>query len=149
MNYAHLYQWIGFAWLAAGVAPALLRGGWPERSSAAAMIVAWFGSGLVQNTSQFFGPQVGITLIDLMLLTLLVTIALVSDRWWPMWAAAFHGLGVMLHLAVLLDEKVMGRAYFIAGTVFSFLTVLALFLGSIQRRRVSALSPPDAASPLT
>lgn len=147
MTYAHLHQWIGFAWLAAGVAPALLRGGWPERSAAAAMIAAWFGSGLVQNTSQFFGPQVGITAIDLMLLALLVALALKSDRWWPMWAVAFHGLGVMLHLAVLLDGKVMGRAYFIAGAVFSFLTVLALFLGSIRHPR--RLPPPDAASPLT
>lgn len=133
----HIYQWVGLAWLAVGVIPAFLRGGWPERSAASAMIIAWVGSAFAQNTHQVFGPQVGITVIDLMLLILLVTIALVSDRWWPMWAAAFHGLGVMLHLAVLIDHQVMGRAYFIAGTVFSFLTVLALFLGSIRGRRPS------------
>lgn len=135
MPFPHLYQWVGFAWLAIGVSPAFLRGGWPERSAAVAMIAAWFGSGFVQNTNQFFGPQVGITIIDLLLLTLLIVIALVSNRWWPMWACGFHGLGVLLHLAVLVDAKVVGRAYFIAGTLFSFLTVLALFLGSLRARR--------------
>jgi len=134
MLFSHLYQWIGYAWLAIGIAPAIVRGGWPERSAAGAMVVAWFGSAFVQNTHQVFGPQVGITVVDLMLLVLLVTIALVSDRWWPMWAAAFHGLGVLLHLAMLVDAKVKGRAYFIAATMFSFLTVLALFIGGLRRR---------------
>lgn len=137
----HVYQWVGLAWLAIGILPALVRGGWPERSAACAMIIAWVGSAFVQNIQQRFGPQVGVTMIDLMLLSLLVTLALVSDRWWPMWAAAFHGLGVLLHLAVLIDQAVMGRAYFIAGTVFSFLTVLALFLGSIRRGLAHVLTP--------
>jgi hypothetical protein len=141
----HLYQWVGIAWLLIGVVPAFVRGGWPERSAASAMIIAWVGSAFAQNINQFFGPQVGITVIDLMLLVMLVTIALVSDRWWPMWAAAFHGLGVLLHLAVLVDEKVMGRAYFIAGTVFSFLTVLALFIGSIRRSGRSPASQTEGA----
>jgi hypothetical protein len=143
----HIYQYVGLVWLLVGVVPALLRGGWPERSAAVAMIGAWLSSAYAQNIGQVIGPQIGVTIIDLLLLALLVGIALVSNRWWPMWATAFHGLGALLHLAVLLDQKVMGRAYFIAGAVFSFLTVLALFLGSI-RRRVAAV-PTDAASPLT
>jgi hypothetical protein len=143
----HIYQYVGLVWLLVGVVPALLRGGWPERSAAVAMIGAWLSSAYAQNIHQVIGPQIGVTLIDLLLLALLVGIALVSNRWWPMWAAAFHGLGALLHLAVLLDHKVMGRAYFIAGAVFSFLTVLALFLGSIRRR--AAAVPTDAASPLT
>jgi hypothetical protein len=142
----HLYQWVGLAWLAIGVVPALLRGGWPERGAASAMIIAWVASAFAQNIHQKFGPQIGITAIDLALLALLVTIALASDRWWPMWAASFHGLGVLLHLAVLLDRAVMGRAYFIAGTVFSFLTVLALFVGSIRRpRRERVIGSADRA----
>ena len=143
----HTYQYVGLAWLLVGVVPALLRGGWAERGAAIAMVGAWLTSAYAQNIRQEIGPQVGVTIIDLLLLAVLVWIALVSNRWWPMWAAAFHGLGAMLHLAVLLDQKIMGRAYFIAGAVFSFLTVLALFLGSIRPRPAAA--PPDAASPLT
>lgn len=143
----HSYQYVGLAWLLIGVFPALLRGGWPERSAAIAMVSAWLGSALAQNIDQQIGPQIGVTVIDMLLLALLVGIALVSNRWWPMWASAFHGLGVLLHLAVLLDQKVMGRAYFIGGTVFSFLTVLALLLGSLNRRPTP--TPTDAASPLT
>lgn len=148
MTLNHLYQWIGWFWLIAAIVPALLRGGWPERSAAGAMVVAWFASALAQNTQQLWGAQVGVMIIDLLLLAMLVTIALVSDRWWPMWAAGFHGLGVLVHIAVIVDEKIWGRAYFIAGAVFSFLTLLALFMGSI-RRSVRRAKTTDAASPLT
>jgi hypothetical protein len=148
MALQHLYQFVGWACLIAAVAPALWRGGWPERCAAGAMIAAWFGSALTQNTLQMWGPQTGVVIIDLMLLAVLLILALTTDRWWPMWASGFHGLGVLLHLAVLLDSKIWGRAYFIAGTVFSVLTLTALFVGALGRRP-PAHRPPDAASPLT
>jgi hypothetical protein len=133
MTLHHLYQWIGWACLIGAIIPAFLRGGWPERSAAAAMTIAWFGSAFAQNPNQMWGTQAGVMFIDMMLLALLITLALVSDRWWPMWASGFHGLGILLHLAVFLDQRIWGRAYFIAGSLFSFLTLLALFLGSIRR----------------
>ncbi len=135
MIFHSLYQWLGIACLMLATAPALWRGGWPERTAAVAMIAAWLGSGLFQNGMKLWGLQVGVMVIDVALLALLLTIALCSDRWWPMWASGFHGLGVFLHVAVLLDPKVWGRAYFIAGSVFSFLTLLALFVGAITAHR--------------
>jgi hypothetical protein len=142
MIFHSLYQWLGVAMLILATVPALWRGGWPERTAAVAMIAAWFGSGLVQNGMQLWGVQIGVMLVDLALLGLLLVIALTSNRWWPMWASGFHGMGVLLHIAVLLDPKVWGRAYFIAGTVFSVLTLLALFVGAIRetRRRAPARS---------
>jgi hypothetical protein len=132
-----LYQWLGYAWLMAAAVPALIRGGWPERTAATAMIAAWLASGLFQNGLQVFGLQLGVMLIDVALLAVLLTIALTSDRWWPMWSSGFHGLSVLLHVAVLADPKVWGRAYFIAGTVFSFLTLLPLLLAALHRWRTA------------
>jgi hypothetical protein len=132
MIFHSLYQWLGVALLALAIAPAVWRGGWPERLAAGAMIAAWFGSGLVQNGMQLWGLQIGVMLVDVALLVVLLIIALCSNRWWPMWACGFHGLGVLLHLAALLDAKVWGRAVFIAGTVFSVLTLLALFVGALR-----------------
>lgn len=142
MIFHSLYQWLGVAMLILATAPALWRGGWPERTAAVAMIAAWFGSGLVQNGMQLWGIQIGVMLVDLALLGLLLVIALTSNRWWPMWASGFHGMGVLLHIAVLLDPKVWGRAYFIAGTVFSVLTLAALFVGAIREPRRRAPARP-------
>lgn len=142
MIFHSLYQWLGMALLATATAPALWRGGWPERSAAVAMIIAWLGSGLFQNGMQLLGLQVGVMAIDIALLAVLLTIALYSDRWWPMWACGFHGLCVVLHLAAVLDTKVWGRAIFIAGTLFSFLTLLALFIGALGRSARRAVEDP-------
>ncbi len=143
-----LYQWLGMAMLVLATAPALWRGGWPERTAASAMIAAWLASGLAQNGAQLWGVQIGVMLIDLTLLALMLGVALSSNRWWPMWACGFQGLTMLLHLAVLLDAKVWGRAYFIAGSVFSFLTLLALLVGTLResgpQARQAAVGRPGA-----
>lgn len=151
MSFSHLYQWISLAALLISTGVALWRGGWPERLAAGAMILAWLASGLLYKTRLWFGPQTAVFLVDLALLLVLLFIALRSDRWWPMWACGFHGLTLILTLATLLDTRISNRAGYIAGGgVFSYLVMLALFLGAVRRRRAAPPQmAPDAASPLT
>lgn len=113
------------------------------------MILAWIGSALSQNAHIVLGPQAMVTTIDTLLLLVLLAIALTSNRWWPLWACAFQGLTVVLAVAMVADPRVWSRAGFIAGGVFSYLTMLALFLGSLHRPSHKAPHAPDAASPLT
>jgi hypothetical protein len=139
-----IYQWASLIMLAITVVVGLWRGGSPERVGAVAMVGAWFGTVLVQNSLQRWGLQTGVMLVDAALLAVLLYLALKTDRWWPMWASGFQAMNVMLHLAVLADAKVWGYSYFVAGAIFSYLVMLSLFLGSLRARR-----RPDAASPLT
>ena len=148
MSFAHLYQWVSLASLLITTGAAFWRGGWPERVAAAAMILAWFASALLYKSQLGFHPQTAVFLVDLSLLLVLLAVALRSDRWWPMWACGFHGLSLILLLAILLDPQISNRAGYIAGGgVFSSLAMTALFLGAIRRR--PATPSPDAASPLT
>jgi len=146
-----LYQWASLAALLIATGVALWRGGWPERLAGAAMILAWFATGVFYNSNQRFGPQTAVFLVDLGLMAILLFIALRSDRWWPMWACGFHGLTLTLMLATLADPKIPNRASLIAGGgVFSYLAMAALFFGALPRRpRHAAPRAPDAASPLT
>jgi hypothetical protein len=134
-SFAFLYQWISLAALLVTAVAALWRGGWPERVAALAMVGAWFATGFVHNALQMWGVQAGVMLVDIALLLVLLFVALRSDRWWPLWACAFHGLNVVLHFAVMADSKVWGLAYFRASSVFSYLTMLALFVGAVSPRR--------------
>ncbi|MBU4433731.1 MAG: hypothetical protein KKC14_04860 [Alphaproteobacteria bacterium] len=144
MAFHALYQWASLMALVATCAAAAWRGGWPERSAAAAMALAWIGSAVVQRSLQLWGLQTGIMIIDGLLLLVLLSIALRSDRWWPMWACGFHGLGVLLHVAVMIDTDIWGRAYYVAGAIFSYLTMLALLVGALGRRRPAGARPwPD------
>lgn len=146
MTFSTFYQWANFLALMAATSVALWRGGRPERIAATVMILAWIASALGQNAHVVLGPQAIITAIDTLLFLVLLAIALTSDRWWPLWACAFQGLTVVLALAMAADPRVWSRSGFIAGGVFSYLTMLALFLGAMGRPSRPA---PDAASPLT
>jgi hypothetical protein len=135
MIFHSLYQWISVLALALAAGAGFWRGRWPERSVAAAMIAAWLATALFQNGTQLWGPQSSVMIIDSLLLIALLAIALKSDRWWPMWACGFHALSVVLHIAVMADPKIWGRAYFVAGNTFSYLAMTALFVGALRTPR--------------
>jgi hypothetical protein len=127
------YQWASLIALVLSAAAGLWRGGWPERAAAFGMVGAWFVSALFQSSLQRRGVQTGVMITDILLLALLLAIALKSDRWWPMWAAAFQAMNVVVHLAVLADAKIWGWAYFTGGAVFSYLVMLSLLVGALSR----------------
>ena len=149
MTFGALYQWANLLALLLATGVALWRGRWPERAAAVAMIVAWLASAWLHDADQRLGPQAIIMVIDIALFLVLLVIALKSERWWPMWACAFHGLSVVLALAMLADPRIWSRAGFIASGLFSYLTMLALFLGAVGRRRPDQPPTRDAASRLT
>ena len=120
---------------------ALWRGGRAERIAAMAMMLAWFATPLVQNVHQTLGPQSGVLIVDVLLLLVLLTLALTSDRWWPMAAAAFQGVGALVHLAAALDQQIIPRAYYVAGSLLSYLTMTALLVGAVNAHRRAGPRP--------
>lgn len=141
MGFHSLYQWASLLALVVSCGAAAWRGGWPERSAAAAMALAWIASAFAQRNLQLWGPQTGVMIVDGLLFLALLIIALRSDRWWPMWACGFHGLGVFLHVAVIIDAEIWGRAYYVAGAIFSYLTMIALLIGALARPRRAGGTP--------
>lgn len=117
---------------------ALWRGRRVERIAGVAMILAWFATPLVQNAHQTFGPQTGEVVVDVLLLLVLLILALTSDRWWPMAAAAFQGVTVLTHLAAAIDTQIVPRAYYVAGSLLSYLTMAALLVGAVNARRAAS-----------
>ena len=135
MFFHFIYQWASLAALLITVTVALWRGAWPERAGAAAMVAAWVISALFQSSLQRWGVKTGVMTVDILLCAALLAIALTSTRWWPMWACGFQAMNVILHLAVMADAKVWGWAYYVAGSVFSYLTMIALFVGALSLPR--------------
>ncbi|WP_269715624.1 hypothetical protein [Caulobacter sp. NIBR2454] len=124
-------QQVGLASVVIVALIAWRKGGWPEKYGGLAMLLAWFITPFTQGVRPVEGIQVGIFVIDLILLAFLIGIALKSDRFWPLWAAAFHVLGTLMHVAVVVDPSVRTRAYITAGVIFGHLTVIALLAGTL------------------
>ena len=109
---------------------ALWRGRAVERIAAAAMAAAWFVTPLVQDDQQTLGAESGVLIVDILLLVVLLSLALTSDRWWTMAAAAFQGISALIHLAAAIDQQIIPRAYYVAGSLVSYLVMGALLVGA-------------------
>lgn len=105
------------------------RGGWAERTVAFGMAVSSIATAVFQDTHHPSSPQWADLTVDLIYLALLIWVALRSNRRWPLFAAAFQLVAVVIYFARLADWRVGARAPFLAGGVWSFLILFAVIFG--------------------
>lgn len=117
--------------LLAALTAAFSRGGRPERMGAGLLFVASVVTPMVQR-HLFDQVEVSIAVVDFLLFGALAWMALASSRRWPVYAAAFQGLGVLTHLARFKAGAVSGDAYAHMLVAWSYLVVASLFLGSLM-----------------
>ncbi|HKR25480.1 MAG TPA: hypothetical protein VJS15_09495, partial [Allosphingosinicella sp.] len=135
-----------------------LRGGLPERIGATIVV---FGSTLtvaaVSSLDRRYGSvEFGVFLVDVAGLVALVLLALRSERYWPLWVAALHLIGMAGHGLKLADPDVIRRAYAFAMQFWGYPMLLLIALGTWRhQQRLKRFgfdpswsrSPPSAASP--
>jgi hypothetical protein len=115
---------------------AAVRGGAPERIVAGALVLAVIATWL--SASSVAAPYTriiaGIALTDLILFGLLVAIALVSTRFWPMLMASMQGCGLLGHLTRPLGPHILPQAYFATVAFWSFPIVILLAVATWRHR---------------
>jgi hypothetical protein len=105
---------------------ALWRGGRDERMAAFGLTGAWL---LTVEVVRAFS-QTGVLVVDLCLMALLVRLALRSDAWWPLFAAGFHLLAILTHLARGLDRELGAWAYLTAQVIWGYMLAVAIGIGA-------------------
>tara|TARA_R110000824_G_scaffold45244_6_gene130969 strand:- start:2404 stop:2847 length:444 start_codon:yes stop_codon:yes gene_type:complete len=113
---------------------AILRGSRSEYFGAAIMII---GSLLTLAVAQSFGTswtkvEVGIFAIDIIVLLAFIYLALKSDRFWPIWAAAFQLLAVIIHSAMIVAAPITPWAFGTGAVFWAYPMLLALAIGSSE-----------------
>jgi len=133
-------KWIWDAAVVLVLGYAIWRGGRDERVAAIALAV---GVVLTKAVCSHHGQQTewGLLVVDAVLLAVLVWIALVSSRYWPIFAAAFQFLAVIIHLARMADPSLSGWAYISAEIIFGYLLAGTIALGTLNAWRARA---PDS-----
>jgi hypothetical protein len=142
-----LLTWEQISWdiamvLASGYA--LWRGGRSERLVAVANVAAAILTGILPHS---YGPNQTlweIFAVDLAFFALLLWLALVTDRIWLLFAAAFQLLPLVVHMAILLDGTVQGWAYRSGLVIFNYLLLISLAVGTWLHdgeRRASLRAP--------
>jgi len=138
---AHRYIWLGL--MLFGVALALWRGGRPERIYAVMLVLGSFATRFSENHANMADAQVGIFVVDVVFLAGVTSLAMLTDRWWLLFASAFQVVEVVTHAAMMLDHSLRGLAYFRGLAIWSYLSLASLLVGlwlydRDRRRQASA-----------
>ena len=133
----------------AAVVLSLWRGGRAERTVAIGMLVTSVATALLQDTHNPLSIQWGDLGVDVLYLALLVWIALTSRRHWPLFAAAFQLIAVLIYFAQMADLRIGARAPFLAGGIWSFLILIAVAFGVWVNGRDEPRQSPSTGSSAT
>jgi len=145
LNHLQIPPWLWLAVVVAVFAIAWWRGGRDARTAAGALLAA----SLLTRLAYAYEGQMGwgVALVDAGLLAVLVWVALRSPRWWPLFAAGFHLLAVVTHLAKLVDSQVSAWAYVTAGVIWGYLLALSIGFGAWRERAQSAIDADPMDTP--
>jgi len=99
------------------------------------------GSVVTLIISRLFGTawtsvEIGIFATDIIALFALVYLALKSDRFWPLWATAFHLLAVTVHTAMMVAPQISSWAFATGAVFWAYPMLLALAIGSSENTPV-------------
>lgn len=116
---------------------ALWRGGAPERIAAASMLAATVASAIFRSEveTRFMGVEVGLFIIDTLLLIVLSAIMLRADRGWPILVCALHLCTVGAHAVKFLDPTMVRVTYVVMGVAWSWPMVIGLGVGTWRHRK--------------
>jgi len=104
-------------------------GGLDEKLASAGFLFATLATHYA-NRSHYSHTETGELAIDLLLLAGLVVLALRSDRFWPMWAAAFQLVGTSVHIASMTETGDFAWAYAVGLIFWSYPVLIALMVGT-------------------
>jgi hypothetical protein len=78
----------------------------------------------------------GVFGVDVAVLCGLLAVALMAERFWPLWLTAFHLLGTTGHIVKMADPSLIrwGYAFIIAVWSYPMLALIAIGTSAHQRR---------------
>lgn len=116
---------------------ALWRGRKYEQWSALICIAASVISVLFHSVERggYFGVQMSDLLIDTVVLLAFTGIALVSDRFWPLWVAGLQLTISLSHLLKAIEPSLYPMAYAAAERFWSYPTLIIIAIGAWRQHR--------------
>jgi hypothetical protein len=108
---------------------AVWRGGDEERLAAGGLLANWALS-MVVYKSHSQDTQWAVFAFDASLLALYVWLAMRTRRFWPLFAAGFQVLVVVIHLGRAADAGVSGWAYITGQLILAYLVLFTIGYGA-------------------
>ena len=113
------------------------RGRSEERIAATTCLLATVATHFVISPlhERYTEVETGLLLIDLAVLAAFLAIALVSSRFWPLWAAGLQLTVSMSHMLKSIDLALLPKAYAAAAVFWSYPILLIILVGTWRTKR--------------
>ena len=134
MIFHTVWAYLYYIFLVACCGYAILRGSRVEYIGAAIMVVGSLSTLVIGRMVENSWKSVegGIFAVDIVALVALICLALKSDRFWPIWATAFHLLAVTIHTAMIVEPQIKPWAFATGSAFWAYPMLLALAIGSYE-----------------
>jgi hypothetical protein len=129
-----------WAFLTGSIYIAVRFGGTPEKLGVMMIGGGSLLSALVVSALpiRFDGVEIGVVIVDIALLAGLFALAMVSKRFWPMWATSFHGAGVLTHIAASMSPHSLTNAYALLQGFWAYPMLVTIMIGTHVQNRLAA-----------
>ncbi len=131
------YLFYAYLFIACGYA--FYRGNRTEYVGGAIMIIGSVATTLGFHVSgtAWTGLATSTFYVDMIVLLALIYLTMVSDRYWPMWATAFHLVAISIHVATAVAPDIAPWALATGTAFWAYPMILALAIGAHEYARPS------------
>jgi len=128
---------------------ALWRGRGDEKLAAGVALLATIATQFVMPppTLRYSGLQFGLVAIDVAVLVIFVTIALRSQRFWPLWVAGLQLTNSLAHLMKVVEIELIPQVYAAAAVFWSYPILLIILIGTWRTHQYSLQEARGVACP--
>jgi len=121
------------------------RGGGPERAVGLLLLIAGATSIVVPRNAatNLFVVNSYMLSVDAMLMVALTAVALVANRYWPIWIAAVQLVTLAAHGARAWDQTIWARAYGQFTGKIAYVCIALLVIGTLRHRARLAEGFPE------
>jgi hypothetical protein len=115
----------------------MVFGGKPEKIVAIVYFLGSILSAIMQGMSKlnYSHLELGVLIVDLVGLGIFIWLAIVSNRFWPIWMSAMQIITVLSHLPVAIRADVIPWAYWRAISLWSYPMLLLLAMATYWHQK--------------
>lgn len=87
------------------------------------------------SDSRFAEPEVGIFIVDLIMLSAFVMLALHAERYWTLWVCSMQVIQVLSHIPKMIIPELLPQAYFVIAAIWAYPMLIVLAVGTYRHQQ--------------